>query len=214
MPLTPEKAEIIDALIGDKTRFGFFKRYRMWKRRNSTRGVLEICLGSSPEWGEHLSALTFRAYGLRGCIYVLRKPPPRKSEWRFTVSSSRVVQDLSAYLSIGYNARTWAICPAMKEAKTETIRGLLRGYMDADGFAHSSNTRGVRDESVNGRGLREVAQLFSKLGIDSRLYRRRANRVWAVQITRKPNVMRYRWLVGFSLSHKKKALDTVCTLYK
>ena len=214
MSLTPEKAEIIGALIGDKTRFGFFKRYRKWKRRNPLRGVFEICLGTNPEWGSHLSALTLKAYGLRGCTYALRKPPPRRTEWRFTVSSSRAVRDLSAYLNIGCNARTWRISAALMDASTQTVSGLLRGYMDADGFVHSSNTRGVRVHSVNEAGLRQVSELFSKLEISSRMYLIRTTQVWALQITRQENVLRYRQLVGFSLAHKKRALDSICRRYR
>lgn len=213
MSLTPEKAEIVGALIGDKTRFGYFKRYRQWKRRNPLRGVFEICLGSSPDWGKHLSALTYRAYGLRGCTYALRKPPPRKTEWRFTVSSSRAVGDPNAYLNVGCNARNWTICPGLMEAPVQTISGLLRGYMDADGFVHSSNTRGVRVHSVNEKGLSQISELFSKLGISSRMYLITTNQAWALQITREENVIKYRQLVGFSLAHKRKALDTICRHY-
>jgi hypothetical protein len=172
-------------------------------------------LGSSPEWGKHLSALTFRAYGLRGCTYGLRKPPPLKTEWRFTVSSSRVVRDLSAYLNIGCNARNWTIGAALMEAPAQTISGLLRGYMDADGFVHSSNTRGVRVHSVNESGLRQISELFAKLGINSRTYTYliRTTRVWALQISRQENVLKYRQLIGFSLAHKRKALDDICKRY-
>ena len=214
LALTSEKAEIIGALIGDKTRFGFFKRYRKWKARNPLRGIVEICLGTTPDWGKHLSALTFKAYGLRGCTYNLRKPAPRKTEWRFTVSSSRVVRDLGLYLKIGSNARNWSICPDLMEASVKTISGLLRGYMHADGFVHSSNTRGVRVHSVNEASLRQVSELFSRLGIRSNIYLIRRHRVWALQITRKKNVLEYRRLVGFSLAHKRKTLDAICRHYR
>jgi len=212
LTLTPEKAEIIGALIGDKTRFGFFKRYRKWKRRNPLRGICEICLGPSPEWGKHLSELTFKAYGLRGSTYAVRKPPPRKTEWRFAVSSTRVVRDLGAYLNIGCNARNWIILPDMMKASMDSIGALLRGYMDADGFVHSSNTKGVRVHSVNQEGLRQVSELFANLGIGSRTYPL-AHKVWALQISRKENVLKYREMVGFSLPHKKRALETICLSY-
>jgi hypothetical protein len=86
--------------------------------------------------------------------------------------------------------------------------------MDADGFVHLSNTRGVRVESINERGLADIRFLFDKLGIKACIYRRKSRRVWALQISRKENVMKYRELVGFSLPHKIHALDSICGLYK
>jgi intein/homing endonuclease len=211
--LTPEKAEIIGALLGDKVRFGFFKRYGNWTKSKKPRGILEICLGSNAQWGEHLSDLAFRAYGLRGSTYPLKKPYPRQPEWRFSISSPRVVKDLLPYFDPAWRAATWRIVPAILESPKTSIRALLRGYMDADGFVHKSSTRGVRVESVNENGINDVLVLFGKLGIEGRIYRRKSKKVWALQISRKRNISRYRKLVGFSQPHKSKALDNVWKQY-
>jgi len=201
-------------MLGDKTRFGFFKRYGNWTRSSKPRGILEICLGSSGDWGKHLSDLAFRAYELHGCTYSLKKTPPRKTEWRFTISSPRVIRDLMPYFDTSWTGKTWKIAPAFFETQTEIIAGLLRGYMDADGFVHISNTRGVRVESVNKDGLLGIQLLLAKLGIESRIYTRKSRRAWALQISRKQNVSGYRELVGFSLPHKTRALRSICNLYK
>jgi hypothetical protein len=214
MTLTPEKAEIVGAMLGDKIRFGFFKRYGSWTRSKKPRGILEICLGSNGAWGKHLSDLTFRAYGLRGCTYGVKKIPPRKTEWRFTISSPRVVQDLLPYFDPVWRSRTWQVASAFFEAQNKIVEGLLRGYMDADGFVHTSNTRGVRVESVNKNGLLDIQVLFAKLGIESTIYPRRSRRAWTLQISRKYNVSSYRRLVGFSLNHKAQALNAICSIYE
>lgn len=200
--------------MGDKIRFGFFKRYGSWTRSKKPRGILEICLGSSGAWGKHLSNLAFRAYGLRGCTYSVKKIPPRKPEWRFTISSPRVIRDLMPYFDPAWRSNTWQVAPAVFEAQTKVIEGLLRGYMDADGFVHISNTRGLRVESVNKNGLLDIQVLLAKLGIKSRIYPRRTRRAWALQISRKHNVSTYRKLVGFSLAHKTQALNAICNLYE
>jgi len=211
--LTPEKAEIVGALLGDKIRFGFFKRYGNWTKSKRPRGMLEICLGSNAQWGKHLSDLAFRAYGLRGSNYLLQKPWPRQPEWRFSISSPRVVKDLLPYFDPMWRAGTWRIVPAIFEAPKASICSLLRGYMDADGFVHKSPTRGVRVESVNENGINDVLGLFAKLGIRARIYRRKSRNVWTLQIGRRQNISRYRELVGFSLPHKSTALDTVWQHY-
>ena len=212
--LTPEKAEIVGAMIGDKSRFGFYKRYGNWTKSKKPRGILEICLGSSGQWGTRLSTLAFRAYGLRGSIYFQRKTPPRRPEWRFTISSRRVVEDLLPFFDPAWRAETWRVAPPILGASKKSIQDLLRGYMDADGFVHSSNTRGVRVESVNEKGLIDIQFLLGKLGIEARLYARKTRAVWTLQISRKENVLRYRKLIGFSLLHKKEALNVICKKYR
>lgn len=164
--------------------------------------------------GEHLSALAHRAYGLRGCIYRLSKPPPRRVEWRFRIDSSRVVRDLETYFDQSWKAQTWRVARPIFRCRSRVIRALLRGYMDADGYVHASLARGVRVDSVNRRGLMDIQRLFRMLGINGRLYRMRNRKLWILQITRRQYVTRYQELVGFSIEHKAEAVRTISKQYR
>ncbi|MCL4429150.1 MAG: hypothetical protein M1167_00200 [Chloroflexi bacterium] len=71
MSLTPEKAEIIGALLGDKSLFGIYPRYGHYKGYDYSRykqGIVRISLGKDEDWGKHLSDLSLKAYNVRGCV--------------------------------------------------------------------------------------------------------------------------------------------------
>lgn len=67
------------------------------------------------------------------------------------------------YFDPSWVAQTWRVVAPIFDAPDESVQGLLRGYMDADGFVHMSNTKGVRVESVNEKGIGDIGLLFDKL---------------------------------------------------
>src|SRR5579863_1109708 len=67
--LTPEKGELVGALMGDKGTFkiqqrhGFYHGYDLSKY---TRCTMSICLGRDKEWGTRLANLMMISYGVHG----------------------------------------------------------------------------------------------------------------------------------------------------
>jgi hypothetical protein len=104
---------------------------------------------------------------------------------------------LMPYFDPAWTSNTWQVASPFFEARLEVIEGFLRGYMDADGLVHVSNTRGVRVESDIKSGLLDIQRLLARLSIESKVYQRKSSRAWALQISRKHNVATYRELIGF-----------------
>ena len=172
--------------------------------RRYHRCAMSICLGSDRRWGDHISDLMFRAYGLRGSVYF------DVDEWRFYSSSSRVFKDLSLYYNPEWNARTWRLSPLLFHSSEEARRGLVRGYFDADGYPHFSKARArasVQVNSVNLNGLQDMRDLLRTLGFSPGLYRRyKIQEVWELSVQRSSEVIRFFDEIGFSIKRKQVRL--------
>ncbi len=202
-----ETAELVGALTGDKgvfkktRRYGFYRGYDLSKYH---RYQISICLGRDKDWGQHISDLIFRTYGLRGSICY------DKNEWRFHSSSTRVFKDLSPYYDPSWNARRWRVSPALLGSAAKMRRAFARGYFDADGYPYFSKSRDkvfVQINSVNRQGLEDMRELLQSLGYHPGLYRRYKKReVWEVTIQRKPEVIRFYDEIGFSIRRKQEKL--------
>jgi hypothetical protein len=205
--LTPENAELIGALTGDKgvfkrtRRYGFYNGYDLSRYH---RYQISICLGKDKSWGTHISDLIFQGYRLRGSICYDR------NEWRFHSSSTRVFKELSRYYDPSWNARKWRINPELLGSSAEVRRRFARGYFDADGYPYFSKSRKkvlVQINSVNLKGLTDMRHLLRSLDYHPGLYRRYKKRnVWEVTIQRKSEVIRFLGEIGFSIRRKQQKL--------
>jgi hypothetical protein len=205
--LTPEKAELVGALTGDKgvfkktRRYGYYNGYDLSRYH---RYQISICLGKDRDWGSHISNLIFRGYGLRGSICY------DKNEWRFHSSSTRVFKELSRYYDPSWNARKWRINAELLGSSAEIRRRFARGYFDADGYPYLNKSRKkvlVQINSVNNAGLTDMRELLRSLGYNPGLYRRYKNRdVWEVTIQRKSELIRFLDEIGFSIKRKQQKL--------
>jgi intein/homing endonuclease len=208
--LTPEKAELVGALTGDKgvfkktRRYGYYRGYDLSRYH---RYQISICLGKDRDWSSHISDLIFRGYGLHGSVCY------DKNEWRFHSSSTRVFKELSQYYDPGWNARKWRISAEISGSPARVRRGFARGYFDADGYPYFSKSRKkvlVQINSVNKRGLTDMRELLQSLGYNPGLYRRYKNRdVWEVTIQRKSEVIRFLNEIGFSIRRKQQKLRSM-----
>jgi intein/homing endonuclease len=205
--LTPEKAELVGALTGDKGvfkkthRYGYYNGYDLSRYH---RYQIWICLGKDKDWGSHISDLIFQGYGLRGSVCYDR------NEWRFHSSSTRVFKELSSYYDPSWNARKWRINTELLGSSGEVRRRFARGYFDADGYPYFSKSRKkvlVQINSVNKNGLNGMRHLLLSLGYRPGLYRRYKKRdVWEVTIQRKSEVIRFSREIGFSIRRKQQKL--------
>ncbi len=213
MLLTAEKAEIIGALFGDKSLFGFYPRYGNYNGRDYTlykRGVIRISLGKDKEWGEHLSDLAFAAYGIKGCV------SKDTREWVFRIDSARVVRDLMKWYDPTWDCHTWCVQPEILSATNEAKIGLLRGYSDADGspvFNKSRKQPLIKIESVNYTGLRGICDIFKQLGYNSHLWRESKTRgTWGLYLTHFEDIQRFYQEIKFSITRKQSRLSEVMVL--
>jgi len=204
---TPDNAELLGALTGDKgifkktRRYGFYNGYDLSKYH---RYQISICLGKDKDWGSHISDLIFRGYGLHGSVC------REEREWRFHSSSTRVFKDLSRYYDPTWNARKWRISPVLLRSPTDIRRRFARGYFDADGYPYYNKSRDkvlVQINSVNRNGLTDMRELLRSLGYNPGLYKRYKNRsVWEITIQRKSEVIRFANDIGFSIQRKQEKL--------
>jgi len=215
MSLTAEKAEILGALFGDKSLFGFYPRYGHYKGRDYShykRGVVRISLGKDQEWGRHLSELTFASYGIRGSV------ARDTREWVFRVDSGRVVRDLMKWDDPSWDCHTWRVHSDIFTAPDEAKIGLLRGYCDADGSPVYNKSRKqplIKIESVNHTGLQEINHIFQDLGYTSHLWRESKTRgTWGLYLTRLEDIQKFSQEIGFSISRKQARLLNCLSLNK
>jgi len=213
MSLTAEKAEIIGALFGDKSLFGFYPRYGHYKGTDYSRykrGVVRISLGKDKEWGQRLSDLTFASYGIRGSV------ARDTREWVFRIDSGRVVRDLMNWYDPSWDCHTWRVNPQILVASNEAKLGLLRGYCDADGspvFNKSRQQPLIKIESVNHDGLQEIDRIFQQLGYTSHLWRESKTRgSWGLYLTRFEDIQRFYQEIGFSITRKQTRLSEIINL--
>jgi hypothetical protein len=206
--LTPEKAELVGALMGDKGTFKVQRRhgfYRGYDLSKYTRCAMSICLGKDREWGDHLSALMSSSFNVHGSTYLDGR------EWRFWSSSSRAFRDLAQYYSPDWNCRLWRVGDPFFEAQQTIKEGLVRGYFDADGYPNLNKARqevSVKAVSVNLEGVRTMKELLSTIGYEPKVYRRYSNAdVWELCMARQSDVVRFYECIGFSIERKQRALE-------
>jgi len=208
--VSPEKAELLGCVIGDKgifkrtTRYGCYKGYDL---RKYHRYVISICLGNDVDWGYHISRLAFQSYGIRGSTYHDGR------EWKFISNSTRMFNDLSQYYDPKWNARNWRICDRLFHTSRHVREGLLRGYFDADGYPYFSESRQevlVQVNSVNLEGLMDMKCLFEGIGYNPGLYKRYSNRdVWQLSLLRKADVLHFFSQIRFSINRKQNRLESL-----
>jgi intein/homing endonuclease len=204
MSLTPEKAEILGALFGDKSLFGFYPRYGKYKGYDYSRykqGIVRISVGKDADWGEHLSALTLKAYNIHGCVVKDTR------EWVFRIDSARVVWDLMNWYGSLWDCYTWRVHPQLFESSNEVKASLIRGYCDADGSPIYNKSRKqplIKIESVNYKGLQEINSVFQQLSYDSHLWKESKTRgTWGVYLTKRSDIERYFREIGFGVKRKQ-----------
>ena len=211
--LTPEKAELIGALLGDKSLFGIYPRYGHYKGYDYSRykqGITRISLGKDEEWGVHLSNLVLETYGIKGSVLHDNR------EHIFRIDSARVVKDLMRWFDPSWNCYNWQVHREVYSASDQVKIGLLRGYCDADGspiFNRSRKQPLIKIESVNHDGLLDVNGIFHKLGYNSHVWREsKTRRTWGLYLTRLEDVRRFHQQIRFSITRKQSRLSDVISL--
>jgi len=205
--LTPEKAELVGALMGDKGTFkqqqrhGFYHGYDLSRY---TRCTISICLGKDKTWGEHMGRLMMDSYGTHGSTYL------DGNEWRFWSSSTIAFHDLSQYYDPSWNCHLWRVTRPILEAPPVVKERVARGYFDADGYPNFSKARNqvsVKATSVNKQGVDSMKQLLVTIGYRPGVYRRYNDMdVWELCIGRADDVIRFYNRIGFSIKRKQQKL--------
>lgn len=208
--LTPEKGELIGSLMGDKGvfriqhRHGFYNGYDL---RKYTRCAMSVCLGRDWTWGERLSELMLKSYGVRGTTYRDGR------EWRYWCSSTRAFRDLSNFYSPDWNCHLWRVTKPFFRADSDVKEGVIRGYFNADGYPNYSKARNqvsLKATTVNRRGVDSMKKLLGTIGYHPGVYRRYADKdVWELCLARQEDVVSFYRRVGFSIGRKQHKLRSM-----
>ncbi len=208
--LTPEKGELVGALMGDKGTFRELKRYvkgRGSKQATYKRCVMSLCLGKDRYWGDHLAKLLMKSYGIHGTTYFDGR------EWLFWVNSPRVFRDLSTYYSPDWNCYLWRVTEPIFEASPRVKEMVIRGYLDADGYPNFSKARNqvsLKVTSANRLGVESMKELLLTIGYRAGVYRRyRDNRAWELCVARQADVVRFYDEIGFTIERKQDSLKSM-----
>lgn len=208
--LTPEKGELVGTLMGDKgvfkiqRRYGFYHGYDLSRY---TRCSMSVCLGKDRAWGEHLSGLLMKSFGVHGSTYFDGR------EWRLWCSSSRAFSDLAKYYSPAWNSHLWRVTRPLFKAHTEVREGVVRGYFNADGYPNFSKARNqvsLKATTVNKIGADSMRRLLATIGYKSGVYMRyKEDEVWELCIARQEDVVDFYKCIGFSIRRKQNKLRTM-----
>jgi ribonucleoside-diphosphate reductase alpha chain len=156
-------------------------------------------------------------------------PVDGRSEWRL---KSAALRDLA--FSLGMRPGDKAITPALEKTSSETYRGFLRGFFDADGSVQGSQLKGVSIRLAQSDLARlEAAQrMLLRLGIAATIYADRRAAGSSVLPDGKggsaryptqaqhqlviagEGVRRYAELIGFGDSDKSAQLTRLCAAYR
>ena len=119
------------------------------------------------------------------------------------INSIIIAQDLARYSE--FRTRSWSVPKEIMESNDKSIIGAFtRGFYDSEGSVSRSS---ITSSSVNGEGLKQIAFLLKKLGIETTLRRQANGKYYVLYIFRKGRFKIFREKVGFSIKRKRENLD-------
>jgi ribonucleoside-diphosphate reductase alpha chain len=156
-------------------------------------------------------------------------PVGGRNEWRL---KSAALRDLA--FSLGMRPGDKAITPSLEKTSSETYRGFLRGFFDADGSVQGSQLKGVsiRLAQSDLARLEATQRMLLRLGIAATIYTNRraagsavlpdgkgGNARYATQAQHElviagEGVQRYAEQIGFGDSDKATRLARLCAAYQ
>ncbi len=137
----------------------------------------------------------------------IKKILPRNFIYRTYNNVSVFSKELFYFLSqLGAsNSYNWFISrKLLRNSKLTAI--WLKAFFDDEATVENSKDshRRIRIKSVNKRGLLDVKRSLEKLNIDSSIAGLNNDTTWYLTISHKPNILRYKYIIGFN--HPKKEI--------
>jgi intein-encoded DNA endonuclease-like protein len=191
--LTPEKAYILGVLCGDG-------------HINENFVQLEINKNDEEFMKEFIKCFK-DVYGLK-FSYHFR---PKRNTLATYISPEFICDDLLSYGAFG--VRKWRVPEViLKSNEIEIISPFLRGFFDSEGcVANRFIILGV----VNKKGALDIVKLLRKVGINAsfkeylKTFKNYSTYVYTIGIYGKENIMRFKNMVNFTLSRKKRKLENL-----
>lgn len=143
-----------------------------------------------------------------------RKIHSKKPIYEVSLRSVKAAKDL---LSYGASFRTgdWRVPEVIKKATREIKGSYLRGFYDSEGTAAPHMNEGCRyiyAFSKNSDGLKDVKELLSEIGIESKIFQRPW--IHGIVISGRKNLKKFSKLVGFTINRKIQKLEHGLLTYK
>ena len=182
--LSPEKAYILGVLCGDG---------------HINREFVSFEIRYDEEFAEEFATCFEKVYGLK---YNYRYYKP-KNTFNLRVSNQLICEDLLKYGK--FNTREWNIPKEiMKSDNEEIIGSFLRGFYDSEG---SVSRCAITSSSVNETGLKGVAILLKKLGIENTLKPQKNGKYYVLSIFRKGRFQIFKDKVSFTINRKLNKIN-------
>ena len=112
-----------------------------------------------------------------------------------------------------YDSRNWRA--PLEFLDTKTTKLWLRAFFDAEGWVElqRAKSRSVRADCINEAGMKQVAELLRRFGIESQLKVRTPNYMWRLNICGKENLEKFKKHIGFLHPVKSKLLEDAVKSY-
>ncbi|MBI2449074.1 hypothetical protein HYV49_02135 [Candidatus Pacearchaeota archaeon] len=182
--LIPEKAYILGVLCGDAC---------LYKK------TIKLEIRRDEDFIDEFVRCFEKVYGLE-YNYKYYKP---KNTFVAQINSEIISQDIIKYGN--FKTRSWEVPKEIIESKNEKIIGsYLKGFYDSEG---SVSRCAITSSSINKDGLRNIALLLKKLGIETTLKSYGNGKYCVLYIFRKGRFKIFRERVGFTIKRKLNKID-------
>jgi hypothetical protein len=184
--LSPEKAYILGVLCGD----GFINEE-----------FISFEIRFDEDFIKEFASCFKKVYGL---TYNYRYYKP-KNTYILRIGSQIICRDLNRYGK--FRTENWNVPKEILKSEDDVVIGaFLRGFYDSEGCAARS---AITSSSINERGIKEIAFLLKKLGLDTTLRPQQGGRYFVLSIFRKERFKIFKEKVGFSIARKQSRIEEV-----
>lgn len=164
------------------------------------------------EFAEEFKKRVEEVTGLRCAPLRIIKPnnPNHRRRYKVQLNSVKFVQFLDSF-GVSFREKDWRVPSAIKQDSTKICSAYLRAFVDSQAWVETkSKVIGICVKNLV--GLKEVQELFEKLGMQMRFYLRKKACVMAIMGWK--NLGIFATKIGFGIKRKQEKLIKILKSYK
>lgn len=203
--MTKEKAYILGVMCGDS--------YVHCTKNKSYQVSLQTI---DKDFAVKFANCLNKVYGLRPSIRKIKvKTPNWNDKWHARVCCKAIYEDILSYGR--FKMKLWRVPKIIFNSTPKIKCDFLRGFFDSEGSVDKSKK--VIATSINKKGIDEIMDLLSSLGIRSnmeKVSKVKANhsKRYVIKITDRKYIEMYSEKIGFFIKRKQMKLNNLIESYK
>ena len=126
---------------------------------------------------------------------------------------------IAKFKQYSFDSKNWHVPTFVSAGSADIIAAYLQAFFDDEGSAIFQKRkwgydRAVQMQSINGSGLMQLAELLSKLGIESNFHGPYKHKYFELKITGKKNLCLFKDKVNFVSKKKRGKLEIAVGTYR